>query len=153
MATITPQARHSQICYKTFRILENHVENHDNGHVLSNDFGVITERGPDSVRGVDVSFYSYARIPRGPLPKAHPAVMPDLVVVVRSPDDRWAKVLKKVAEYLEAGINIVCVLDEKSRTAQVHDSEQAVRILNEHDDLTFPALLPDFRVPLRRFFE
>jgi hypothetical protein len=36
--------------------------------VLSNDTGVVTERGPDTVRGADISFYSYARVPKGPLP-------------------------------------------------------------------------------------
>ncbi len=128
-------------------------ENHDNGRVLCNDSGVITERGPDTVRGADVSFYSYAKIPKGPLPKTYPAVMPDLVVEVRSPGDRWAKVLIKVGEYLDAGVGVFCVLDDDSRTAQAHDDEQGLRIFHESDDLTFPELLPGFRVPLRRFFE
>ena len=35
------------------------MDEHDLGHVLSNDSGVITERDPDTVRGADISFYSY----------------------------------------------------------------------------------------------
>ena len=148
-----PGARHGQICYRIARILGNYAEEHDAGHVLCNDSGVITQRDPDSVRGADVAFYSYTRLPRGPLPAAYPAVPPDLVVEVRSPSDRWPKVMAKVAEYLEAGVGVVCVLDDTSRTAQVYDPENPVRILNETDDLAFPELLPGFRVAVGRFFQ
>ena len=51
-----------------YRILGNHVYDNDLGRVLSNDSGVITERGPDTVRGADVCFYSFVRVPKGPLP-------------------------------------------------------------------------------------
>ena len=46
-----PNRRHGQICNKAGRILGNYAEDHDLGHVLSNDSGVITERDPDTVRG------------------------------------------------------------------------------------------------------
>ncbi len=50
-----PKPRHGEICGRAVRILGNFVEDHDLGRVLSNDSGVITERGPDTVRGADVS--------------------------------------------------------------------------------------------------
>ena len=46
---------------KVGRLLGNHAEDRDLGHVLNNDSGVITERGPDSVRGPDVAYYSFER--------------------------------------------------------------------------------------------
>src|SRR6186997_1051401 len=61
-----PKPRHGEICGKTVRILGNRVDDHDLGRVLSNDTGVVTERGPDTVRGADISSYSYARVPEGP---------------------------------------------------------------------------------------
>src|SRR5207249_8014547 len=61
-----PTRRHGQICNKVGRILGNHAEEHDLGHVLNNDSAVITEREPDTVRGADVAFYSFARLPKGP---------------------------------------------------------------------------------------
>src|SRR5215831_14672334 len=65
---LPPTRRHGQICNKAGRIFGNFAEEHDLGQVLNNDSGVITEQGPDTVRGPDVAFYSYSRIPRGPLP-------------------------------------------------------------------------------------
>ena len=61
--------------------------------------------------------------------------------------------LAKVAEYLEAGVLIVLVLDDKHHSAHVFDAEGTHRMLGPDDELTFPDLLPDFRVIVRRFFE
>src|SRR6266542_3658010 len=66
-----PYPRHGQICGKVMRLLGSFLDRHDVGHLLSNDSGVVTERGPDTVRGPDVAFYSYARVPRGPLPQGY----------------------------------------------------------------------------------
>src|SRR5262249_5735735 len=54
-----PAPRHGQICVKVVRILGRFLDAHDLGHLVSNDSGVVTERDPDTVRGADVSFYSY----------------------------------------------------------------------------------------------
>ena len=148
-----PTRRHGQICSKSVRIFGNFVEDQDLGQVLSNDSGVITEQGPDTVRGADVAFYSYKRIPRGPMPADYGVVPPELIVEVRSPSDRWPKVLAKVAEYLEAGVLAVLVLDDDSRTALLSMADQAPRRLGPDDELTIPEILPGFSVPIRRFFE
>lgn len=147
-----PGARHGQLCAEAGWIIRSFGKEHDAGHVLSNHSGVITERGPDSVRGADVAFYSYNRLPKGPLPAAYPEVVPELVIEVRSPGDRWPKLLGKVAEYLNAGVGVVCVIDDDSRTIQVYDAERPFRTLTESDDLTFPELLPGFRVAVSQFF-
>lgn len=148
-----PGARHGQVCAEVVWIFQGLIKTHDLGHVLSNDSGVVTRRGPDSVRGADVAYYSYNRVPKGPLSATYPAVPPELVVEVRSPSDQWSKILIKVGEYLDAGVDVVCVLDDDTWTAQVYSAEHPVRVLNEGDDLTFPTLLPDFRVKVGRFFD
>jgi Uma2 family endonuclease len=148
-----PGARHGFVCARAAFLLQRFLEDHDLGRVFSNDAGVITERGPDSVRGPDIAFYSYAKLPKGPLPVGYPEVPPDLVFEVLSPDDRWPKVLAKVAEYLGAGVAVVGVLNPARRTLHLFDGEALVRILDEADELTLPALLGDFRVTVGRFFE
>jgi Uma2 family endonuclease len=145
--------RHGQICAKAVRILGNYADEHDLGHVLSNDSGVITERGPDTVRGADVAFYSFARVPKGPLPTEYLDVAPELVFEVRSPSDRWAAVLAKVVEYLNAGVAVVCVLDPEPETALLFFADRPARVLAADEEWAVPELLGDFRVPVRRFFE
>jgi Uma2 family endonuclease len=148
-----PTRRHGQICSQTVYLYRRFLEDHDLGQVLSNDSGVITERGPDTVRGADVAFYSYNRIPRGPLPADYGEQPPELVVEVRSPSDRWPKILIKVAEYLNAGVLAVVVLDDDSRTALLCMADQAPRRLGPEEELSIPEILPGFSVPVRRFFE
>jgi Uma2 family endonuclease len=148
-----PKPRHGHVCNKAGRILGNFAEEHQLGWVFNNDTGVITERTPDTVRGADVAFYSYARLPQGELAEHYPDVAPELIVEVRSPRDRWPKLLAKVAEYLEAGVSVIVVLDDEHRTAHVFSTDGPNRILGPDDELTFPGLLGDFRVTVRRFFD
>ena len=149
-----PAPRHGYFCNKIGRILGNFVEEHDLGRVMSSDSGVITHRGPDTVRGADVCYYSYTRLPKGPLPEGYLPVTPELVFEVRSPTDRWSQVLTKVGEYLNAAVLIVCVLDPQTETLTVYHADEIQRVLTADDELSLPDLLgPDFRVPVRRFFE
>jgi Uma2 family endonuclease len=148
-----PAPRHGQICGKVTLLVGMYALQHDLGHVLSNDSGVVTEHDPDSVRGADVAFYSFARVPRGKFPSGYLTVVPELVFEVRSPTDRWTKVLAKVLEYLEAGVSVVCVLDQVSESVQIHRDEELPRTLHNSDELYLPDILGEFRVPVQRFFE
>ena len=112
-----PTPRHGEICVRTILILQQYLDSHPLGRLVCNDAGVITERDPDTVRGGDVAFYSYARTPQGPLPRGYLAVSPELVVEVRSTGDRWRQIHVKVGEYLEAGVTLVCVLDQQTESA------------------------------------
>jgi Uma2 family endonuclease len=80
-------------------------------------------------------------------------VTPELVFEVRSPTDRWRAVLAKVVEYLNAGVNVVCVLDPVSQTAHVFSADQPNRVCTAEQELTLPEVLGDFRAVVARFFE
>ena len=144
--------RQGQICTEVVFLLGRHLDEHDLGRVVINT-GVITERGPDTVRGADVAFYGDERVPKGPLPNSYLAVPPDLVFEVRRPSDRWPAVIAKVGEYLEAGVSVVVVLDDERRSAQVFDANGETRVLGAQDKLTFGNLLPGFSVATGRSFD
>ena len=59
---------------------------------------------------------------------------PDLVVEVISPNDRYTDVDDKVEEWLEAGAEIVIVVNPRNRTVQIHSSAGVVT-LTEADTL------------------
>jgi Uma2 family endonuclease len=148
-----PAPRHGEICVNVIALINPHVRANKLGRLVSNDGGVVTERGPDTVRGADVAFYSYARIPPGTLPKGYLSVVPELVFEVRSPTEKWSRVLAKVLEYLEAGVSVVCVLDQVSEAVQIYRDEELPRTLHNSDELHLPDVLGDFRVAVQRFFE
>ena len=134
-------------------LLKQYVDQHDLGHVLSNDSAVITERDPDSVRGADIAFYSYDRIPKGKLGNEYLPHPPNVVFEVLSKEDRWSKVTKKLGEYLDAGVDAVCVLDPTKEQVHVHLSDAPPAMLEGDDELSLLAPLDGFRVAVNRFFE
>ncbi len=148
-----PNFRHGKLCNRIGRLLGNYAEERDLGHALNNDAGVVTERGPDTVRGPDVSFYSYARVPKGADPAGYPDVVPEVAIEVRSPTDRWAKVLEKVSEYLNAGIDLIYVVDAQSQSVFAYSADQPNAILSGDDELTFPPPINGLRIRARRLFD
>jgi len=148
-----PAPRHGEICANVTTLINAHVRGRSLGRVVSNDGGILTERDPDTVRGGDVAYYSYLRVPKGPLPAGYLDVVPELVFEVRSPTDRWSRMIAKAGEYLEAGVTVVCLLDQVSETVQVYRADELPRTLHAEDELELADVLGDLRVAVRRFFE
>ncbi len=148
-----PRLRHGEICLRIGHLLQSYLDDHPIGRATSNDSGVITERDPDTVRGADISYYSFERVPKGPLPAGLLEVAPDLVFEVLSPSDRWSEVQVKVAEYLDTSVRAVCVVDDDTRSVHVFRPDQPMRVFKAADVFALPEILGEFRVKVERFFE
>ncbi|MDB5343532.1 MAG: hypothetical protein JWP89_1909 [Schlesneria sp.] len=148
-----PYTSHGYFMAAITSLLGNYVREHDLGRVVTGDAGVVTERDPDTVRGPDVAFYSYQRIPKGPLPKGYWPAAPELVVEIRSADDRWKGIIQKAGEYLAAGVLTVAVVDPEALRVHLLSADREVAILNRDDELTFPDILPGFSIIVSGLFE
>jgi Uma2 family endonuclease len=147
-----PWPKHGFICSRMDRFLGNHVDAHDLGRVASNDSWIRTTTNPDTVRGGDICYFSYERLPKGEVPEGLLAVVPDLVVEVRSPSDRWTDLFAKVVEYLQAGVRVVVLLDPKTTSASVYRPDELQQIYHNSDELTLPDILPGFAIVVSRLF-
>jgi Uma2 family endonuclease len=148
-----PGAQHGKTCHRISLFLGMYNETQDRGHVFTNDTSILTERGPDTVRGADVAFVGYDRLPKGNVPPGLLRVAPNLVFEVRSPTDRWTAILEKVTEYIRSGAEFVCVADPLREIVRVYTENDPDIELQGDDLLEFPTLLPGFSVPVRRLFE
>jgi len=148
-----PGFRHGEIYGNVVHYLGSYVRERGIGRVLSNDTGVVTAKDPDTVRGADVAFYSFVRVPKGSQPTGYPDIAPEFVVKVLSPNDRWPEMAAKVGEYLAVGVLVVCVLDPQSRTATVHYADRPPDKLTQSNELQLPDILPGFAVGVARLFE
>ena len=128
------------------------VVTHDLGTAASNNSWVKTHASPDSIRGPDICFFSYSRIPRGPIPRGILDVVPELVVEVLSREEPRAPMRAKVAEYLDAGIKAVIVVHPENESIVVHRTGQKPRSFGRADMLTVPDVLPGFTFPVARLF-
>jgi Uma2 family endonuclease len=147
-----PGFRHGEVCGNVYHYVDTFVRQQKLGRTLCNDSGIITQRDPDTVRGADVSFYSFQRVPRGVSPVGYAGASPEIVFEVVSPWNTRAAVRRKTAEYLEAGINVVCVVDPQYQTVNLHYRERPDENLQGEALLTF-ADLPGFSVQVQKFFE
>jgi Uma2 family endonuclease len=148
-----PGTRHGYVCMNVGRIISTFVRDNDRGRVMSNDTFVLTQRAPDTVRGSDICYFSYDRLPRGPLPVGIADNPPELVFEVKSPSDRWVKVIAKAAEYLDAGVLVVCIVDPEEETLTIYRPDKKPHSLMATDELSLPDILAGFSTPVRKFFE
>jgi Uma2 family endonuclease len=150
--TPMPDQRHGKACVKMARYLDEFAEANDLGHVMGNDTFVKVATNPDTIRGGDVLFASYERLPRGPIPPGVLDVIPELVVEVVSPSNLWTGLFTKVDEYLAAGVKVVVILDGDSQTASTYRPNVVQEIFRVTDTLTLPDVLPGFSVPVAKLF-
>jgi len=148
-----PHQNHGEVCFRMSFALGLYLQSNDSGCVTTNDSFVQTKVNPDRVRGADVCYFSYERLPKGPMADGILSVAPDLVVEVRSPSERWNSVFAKVSEYLSADVCVVVVLDMPTASASVYRNDEFQQIFDNGDDLVLPDVLPEFKVPVRKLFE
>jgi Uma2 family endonuclease len=147
-----PGFRHGEVCGNIHFYLSTFVRQKRLGRTLTNDAGIVTKRKPDSVRGADVTFYSYGRVPAGDSPLGYPSAGPEIVFEVVSPSNTRRAITVKTGEYLNAGVNVVCVVDPAFKTVNLHFPDQPSKELEGDAALTF-ADLSGFTLPVSKFFE
>jgi len=108
---------------------------------------------PKKVRIPDVSFTRRDRIPGGKSAKGHGRVAPDLVVEVISPNDKAAKVFRKVRDFLDAGIPLIWVVNPGTRDVLVIRADGTGTFLKVGDTLDGGDVLPGFSCPVAALFE
>jgi Uma2 family endonuclease len=146
-----PGFRHRKINFRIAKILDKHVEPNRLGHVVP-ETRVVTERGPDTIRGPDVAFWSADKVPLDQEPAGYPDAVADLCVEVLSPRQDRKKIFEKVREYLWAGVRLIWVVDPEDRTVTVYRSPEEGRLLHEGAILSGEDVLPGFSVPVSEFF-
>jgi Uma2 family endonuclease len=148
-----PMPEHGRVCVNVVFALESFGRQTGLGYAISNDSAVLTERGPDTVRGPDVCFYTHARWPRSQVGRGLPPVPPDVAVEVYSPGNRRGGMNKKILEYLEIGALMVWVVYPAKRNVAIHRmDDQPPLVLGEDAVNENLPELPGFRCPVSDFF-
>lgn len=128
-------------------------------YLESNDLGVIS--GPDglsrlfgdTVRGTDVAFVSWSRLPDGRIPTDPvPLLVPDFVIEVLSVSNTRSEMSRKRREYFQAGVRLVWMIDPRRRTVAVFTTPESVTIAEEFDRVDGGEVLPGWNVDLGKLF-
>lgn len=124
------------------------VLRHKLGVVGGADWGTKLFSNPDTVRAPDVCFVRRERLPGGRVPVRFQDGVPDLLVEVLSPSDRYRKVARKVREYLAAGARLVWIIDPEERSAVVYRADGSQTDYDADGILDGEDVLPGFTLNL-----
>ena len=141
-------AEHGIISARLFLNLGLYVRENQLGEVVTPDTGFqVGER----VLKPDIAFISSVQLPED-LSKAFP-VPPDLAVEVVSPSDVFRRVIEKAFTYLEAGTQMVWIVEPTSQTVRVYRSETPIRVFGINDTLTGEDVVEGFSCQVAQLFE
>jgi len=145
--------RHGELTVELGGLLRAHVKPQKIGKVYGSETGFYIQKDPDTVRAPDVMFVSNERVAQISDPVKFLDVAPDLAVEVLSPNDTWTEVEKKVAEYIQAGVLLIWIIDPEQNNITVYRSNGERSRLSETDHLSGENVLPDFSVSISEIFD
>jgi Uma2 family endonuclease len=142
---------HGRIVARLLSTLERHTRRTRVGAAVT-EVGFRLRSNPDTVRAPDIAFIRRERIP--PIdPKGFWHGPPDVAAEVLSPDDTVPEVRSKTAEYLDAGVRMVVIVDPDARTVTVHRRGMATVTLHAGERLDLDEAVPGFRCDVTDLFE
>ncbi len=144
---------HSQITGQAFFLLQIWAKQSRLGRAVTCEMGLITGRGPDSVRGADVAYFSFKRLPPGREPPGFSEIPADLVVEVVGKGQAWPTMVAEVGEYLRMGVDRVWVIVPASRRIHLYGSDAEPTILRGDELVRDEDILPGFSCRVSDFFE
>jgi Uma2 family endonuclease len=145
--------RHSKVTGRAYFLLETHNRSRQLGHVLTGEAGIIVARGPDTVRGADVAFISYQRLPKDATGTGFLQSPPELIVEVFSDDVSWKAIEEKIAEYHHFGVDLVWILEPRTSTLHAYGRGVPPVVLRETDTVSAEPYMPGFACRVAEFFE
>ena len=151
LVIMTPAGRrHGRLVVRIATLLNNFVEEHRLGEVNGGELGVYLREKPDTLRGVDVAFFSAERARQIEDEIGFVHVPPDLAVEVHDPSE--PDMARKVQQYLQAGVRSVWVVDPEKHTLALHRPGQTPVVVTELDALVEDPVLPGFSCRLQDLF-
>jgi Uma2 family endonuclease len=129
------------------------VQREPRGEILSGEAGCILRRDPDSTVGIDVAFISVEMAARQSDDTLLIDGPPVLAVEILSPSDRQDDIDEKVAEYLNAGVALVGVVNPRFRTVSVFRVDAEPELFNVRQELRAEPHLRGFCTAVRAIFD
>lgn len=122
------------------------------GDVYTSETGFVIQQSPTLLLVPDVVFIKTETLPNQKEPIGYFDTPPTVVVEVRSPSQRFPMMLEKVSQYLNFGVPLVWIANPEDRTIIAFYLDGIVRVYRSGDTLDGGDVLPEFSVPVDRFF-
>lgn len=143
-----PTMEHGGISSNIVTLLNNYARQHQLGRIYTAE---TTFQVGESGRKPDVAYLSKERIPDNER-QASPNP-PDLAIEIVSPTDKVYDVTEKALEYLNAGTQMVWVIEPIAKTITVYRSSTDIKTLTQNDTLTGEEVVEGFQCAVAEIFE
>jgi Uma2 family endonuclease len=127
---------HGEVTVRITWRLAQYVETNRLGVVFAAETGFRIGADPDTVRAPDVAFVTRARIEQIGRVEGYWPGVPDLVVEVVSPNDRYTEVEEKTTDWLAAGARMVLVVNPRKQIVTVYRAMNDITILTANETLS-----------------
>ncbi|MCC7337927.1 MAG: Uma2 family endonuclease [Pirellulaceae bacterium] len=128
-------------------------------HLDSNNVGVatgadgLTQLFPGVVRGPGVALVLWGTLPQGQLPEdAVPALVPDFVIEILCLGNTRAEMARKRREYFQAGVQLVWMVDPRSRTIAAYQTPEDVTVFAGRESISGGEVLPTWTFSVAALF-
>ena len=144
-----PGAEHGVIVARIVRLLGTAADVGGTGVVVT-ETGFLLRTDPPTVRGPDAAFIE--RNPADPVPRGFWREPPTLAIEVVSPSNTAAEIHEKILEYLEAGTELVWVVDPGPRSVTVWRPPGDAHVYRDRDIVATVESLKGFSVRVAEIF-
>ena len=121
---------HGKVVMKLGMLLANHVDEKQLGVTFAADTGFLISTNPDTVRAPDVAFLSSKKWETVKDETGYLPVAAELVAEVVSHNDSSSAVEAKAQMWLEAGVQLVMVVDPAVKTVRVYRDTSRIEVLH-----------------------
>ena len=107
----------------------------------------------DTVRAPNLAFVAWEMMPGGRIPKEPvPDLVPNFVIEVLSAGNTYGEMSRKRREYFHAGVELLWMVDHRSRTVTVFRTPLDATVVNEGHNLDGGNVLPGWKVDIADLF-
>ncbi len=101
----------------------------------------------DTVRGPDVAFVAWDRLPDGKLPtQPIPDLVPNFVIEVLSVGNTYGEMSRKRREYFHAGVELLWMVHPRERSVTIYRSALDAEVVPEGERINGGTILPGWEV-------
>jgi Uma2 family endonuclease len=143
---------HGEVEINLGTLLNVHVRPHGLGRVSCGEVLFIVRRNPDRVRAANIAFIRQDRVPPLEARQHILEVIPDLVVEILSQSDTVAEISDKIDDWLQAGVQMLWVVDPYRRTVTVYRPGFDPVLIGERATLEGDPVVPEFRCLVAEIF-
>lgn len=144
--------RHGRIAVRINKLLAILVDDRSLGATFAAETGFLIAVDPDTVRAPDGAFVRQEKMDALDDDAGYLPFAPDLAVEVVSPTDSFASIERKAFTWLDAGTQLVLILEPETKTAHTYRSKTNIAIYGMGDTVDASDVIQDWKFKVDEVF-